>query len=103
MDIVKVVNQLSLDVHPLQLFIKKIRDSASISFWDDVWLGGLVLEYQFPRIYNLENSKGITVKEKLSHESILNCLCRHSRGGAESVQWEGLNSLIEYVFFVFDS
>lgn len=90
MDIVKVVNQLSLDVHPLQLFIKKIRDSASISFWDDVWLGGLVLEYQFPRIYNLENSKRITVKEILTHDSILDSLHRHPRGGVESFHWKRL-------------
>lgn len=66
-DIVKAVNQIrDIDVYLLQLCTKKIGDDTSTSFWDDVWLGGLVLKDQFHRIYNLENYKGIRVKEKLS-------------------------------------
>lgn len=44
--ILKAVNQLSyIDVHLLHFCTKMVGDGASISFWDDAWLGGLMLKY----------------------------------------------------------
>lgn len=61
----KVVDQMNmLNVHLLQLCSKKIRDGAFTYFWIYLCLGGMVLKNQFTRIYNLENSKDITAKEK---------------------------------------
>ncbi|GJT81860.1 hypothetical protein Tco_1056202 [Tanacetum coccineum] len=76
----------------LLLFMKKkLGNGLSTLFWDDVWCDGGKLKNRFPRAYALENSKQITVGQKLAHPSLYHSFRRHPRGGLELTQVEGVS------------
>ncbi|GJR04642.1 hypothetical protein Tco_0527626 [Tanacetum coccineum] len=56
---------------------KKTWNGLSTLFWDDVWCDGGKLKNRFPRAYALENSKQITVGQKLAHPSLYHSFRRH--------------------------
>ncbi|GKC37969.1 hypothetical protein Tco_1050353 [Tanacetum coccineum] len=49
-------------------------------------LDDLALKYKFPRLYDLDNYKQITVVEKINHAFMVDTFCRPPRGGAEEEQ-----------------
>ncbi|GJT36617.1 hypothetical protein Tco_0927036 [Tanacetum coccineum] len=59
--------------------IKKLGNGLSTLFWDDVWCDGGKLKNRFPRAYALENSKQITVGQKLAHPSLYHSFRRHPK------------------------
>ncbi|GKA11321.1 hypothetical protein Tco_0690754 [Tanacetum coccineum] len=73
---------------------KKLGNGLSTLFWDDVWCDGGKLKNRFPRAYALENSKQITVGQKLAHPSLYHSFRRHPRGGLELTQVEELAKVI---------
>ncbi|GJU43653.1 RNA-directed DNA polymerase, eukaryota, reverse transcriptase zinc-binding domain protein [Tanacetum coccineum] len=82
----------------LLLFMKKkLGNGLSTLFWDDVWCDGGKLKNRFPRAYALENSKQITVGQKLAHPSLYHSFRRHPRGGLELTQVEELAKVINPV------
>ncbi|GJW22377.1 hypothetical protein Tco_0032999 [Tanacetum coccineum] len=76
---------------------KKLGNGLSTLFWDDVWCDGGKLKNRFPRAYALENSKQITVGQKLAHPSLYHSFRRHPRGGLELTQVEELAKVINPV------
>ncbi|GJZ06392.1 RNA-directed DNA polymerase, eukaryota, reverse transcriptase zinc-binding domain protein [Tanacetum coccineum] len=48
----------------------------------------------FPRIYNLDTVKDCSIASRLNLQDLTSVLCRHPRGGVESVQFDGLKAAI---------
>ncbi|GKA01023.1 hypothetical protein Tco_0673688 [Tanacetum coccineum] len=72
--IIKEVRRLEEKGINLLLFMKKkLGNGLSTLFWDDVWCDGGKLKNRFPRAYALENSKQITIGQKLAHPSLYHC------------------------------
>ncbi|GKA94298.1 RNA-directed DNA polymerase, eukaryota, reverse transcriptase zinc-binding domain protein [Tanacetum coccineum] len=65
----------------------KLGNGTTTSFWNDKWYGGGVLKDLFPRLYALENSKSVTVCDKLSDPSLDISFRRKTRGGVEQLQF----------------
>ncbi|GJU03458.1 hypothetical protein Tco_1113796 [Tanacetum coccineum] len=81
-NIIKEVRRLEEKGINLLLFMKKkLGNGLSTLFWDDVWCDGGKLKNRFPRAYALENSKQITVGQKLAHPSLYHSFRGHPRGG----------------------
>nr|GEW62816.1 RNA-directed DNA polymerase, eukaryota [Tanacetum cinerariifolium] len=76
---------------------KRLGDRESTVFWEDYWNEGGKLKDLFPRLYNLETSKGVTVGRKLAQPNLIYSFHRTPRGGAERVQMEELEMLINSV------
>ncbi|GJS09792.1 RNA-directed DNA polymerase, eukaryota [Tanacetum coccineum] len=97
-NIIKEVRRLEEKGINLLLFMKKkLGNGLSTLFWDDVWCDGGKLKNRFPRAYALENSKQITVGQKLAHPSLYHSFRRHPRGGLELTQVEELAKVINPV------
>ncbi|GJY80623.1 RNA-directed DNA polymerase, eukaryota, reverse transcriptase zinc-binding domain protein [Tanacetum coccineum] len=97
-NIIKEVRRLEEKGINLFLFMKKkLGNGLSTLFWDDVWCDGGKLKNRFPRAYALENSKQITVGQKLAHPSLYHSFRRHPRGGLELTQVEELAKVINPV------
>ncbi|GJV28835.1 RNA-directed DNA polymerase, eukaryota, reverse transcriptase zinc-binding domain protein [Tanacetum coccineum] len=97
-NIIKEVRRLEENGINLLLFMKKkLGNGLSTLFWDDVWCDGGKLKNRFPRAYALENSKQITVGQKLAHPSLYHSFRRHPRGGLELTQVEELAKVINPV------
>ncbi|GKE24074.1 RNA-directed DNA polymerase, eukaryota, reverse transcriptase zinc-binding domain protein, partial [Tanacetum coccineum] len=75
----------------------KLGNGTTTSFWNDKWYGGGVLKDLFPRLYALENSKSVTVCDKLSDPSLDISFRRKTRGGVEQLQFNGLSDLVNSV------
>ncbi|KAJ9548768.1 hypothetical protein OSB04_021311 [Centaurea solstitialis] len=45
-------------------FGKIVGNGCSTKFWEDRWVGGEVLKERFPRLYNIESSKGALVSDR---------------------------------------
>ena len=69
---------------------RKVGDGRSISFWHDVWLGGISLSNRYNRVYALDRDKDCRVVERISLADWSGCLRRHPRGGVEEHQFMGL-------------
>ncbi|GJZ74266.1 RNA-directed DNA polymerase, eukaryota, reverse transcriptase zinc-binding domain protein [Tanacetum coccineum] len=63
----------------------KVGNGDSTAFWDDKWIGDIVLKDMYPRIYALEMCKAVTIRIKLNDSSLDNSFRRKSRGGVEQV------------------
>ncbi|GJT16467.1 RNA-directed DNA polymerase, eukaryota, reverse transcriptase zinc-binding domain protein, partial [Tanacetum coccineum] len=66
-------------------------------FWEDIWLGEISLNHKYLRLFALEQSKNITVAEKLGHTSLSHSFRRLPRGGIEEEQQRDLLSFISGV------
>nr|GEW44278.1 RNA-directed DNA polymerase, eukaryota [Tanacetum cinerariifolium] len=92
---VKVLSNKDIDL--LKYTRIRLGDGESMVFWEDYWNEGGKLKDLFPRLYNLETSKGITVGRKLAQPNLIYSFRRTPRGGAERVQMEELEMLINSV------
>nr|GEY68461.1 RNA-directed DNA polymerase, eukaryota, reverse transcriptase zinc-binding domain protein [Tanacetum cinerariifolium] len=92
---VKVLSNKDIDF--LKYTRIRLGDGESTVFWDDYWNEGGKLKDLFPRLYNLETSKGITIGRKLAQPNLIYSFRRTPRGGAERVQMEELEQLINSV------
>nr|GEY24798.1 RNA-directed DNA polymerase, eukaryota, reverse transcriptase zinc-binding domain protein [Tanacetum cinerariifolium] len=95
-------------VHEAEIFTQKgitLRDFMRIklgngentSFWEDCWIEGDSLRNRFPRLYNLESCKRITVGEKMRQPSLEFLFQRNTRGGVEEEQLGDLVTLMHDV------
>ncbi|GKB62944.1 RNA-directed DNA polymerase, eukaryota, reverse transcriptase zinc-binding domain protein [Tanacetum coccineum] len=95
LDIVRKVFQLKQKgIDLLPYCIKKVRNGVDTLFWDEVWLGDVMLKHIYPRVYALETNKLISVAEKQKHLSVIFSLRREPRGGTEHGQEIELSSRI---------
>ncbi|GKA12831.1 hypothetical protein Tco_0692377 [Tanacetum coccineum] len=78
----------------------KVGNGDSTAFWDDKWIGDIVLKDMYPRIYALETCKAVSVRIKLNDSSLDNSFRRKSRGGVEQVQYNALFVLVDSVTLV---
>ncbi|GJW79680.1 RNA-directed DNA polymerase, eukaryota [Tanacetum coccineum] len=76
------------------LFRKKIGNGVNTSFWADSWIGSIPFKEKFPRLYALEESKSISVADKLGLSSLYLSFRRPSKGGIEQ---ESFNLLCKSV------
>ncbi|GJS16370.1 hypothetical protein Tco_0410842 [Tanacetum coccineum] len=87
LDIIREVTVLrTKGINLLDLVRKKGGNRLNTLFREDLWLDDLALKHRFPRIYALDNSKQITVVEKINHASMVDTFLRPLRGGAEEEQ-----------------
>ncbi|GJV63534.1 RNA-directed DNA polymerase, eukaryota [Tanacetum coccineum] len=68
----------------------KLGNGDKIAFWEDVWIGGIVLKNLYPRMYALETCKSVKVGTKLAQSSLEYSFRRRPRGGVEQEQYEAL-------------
>nr|GEV96418.1 hypothetical protein [Tanacetum cinerariifolium] len=73
------------------------RLKLNTSFWEDCWIKGDSLRNRFPRLYNLESCKRITVGEKMLQPSLEFLFPRNTRGGVEQEQLRDLVTLMHDV------
>ncbi|KAJ9564404.1 hypothetical protein OSB04_000370 [Centaurea solstitialis] len=45
-------------------FEKEVGDGKSTKFWEDKWVGGEALKGKFPRLFNLETCKEVSIKDR---------------------------------------
>lgn len=76
---------------------KKIGNGSFISIWEDIWVGGSSLKSQFPRLFDLEMDKQVTVQAKIEQRSFSSFFCRSPRGVAKSLQCEAFSQLLDSV------
>ncbi|GKA93122.1 hypothetical protein Tco_0815108, partial [Tanacetum coccineum] len=83
-DILQAVNSLKdKGIDFLQFIRKKIGNGVNTSFWADSWIGSIPFKEKFPRLYALEESKSISVADKLGLSSLYLSFRRPPRGGIE--------------------
>ncbi|GKF47579.1 hypothetical protein Tco_0137381, partial [Tanacetum coccineum] len=94
-DILQAVNSLKdKGIDFLQFIRKKIGNGVNTSFWADSWIGSIPFKENFPRLYALEESKSISVADKLGLSSLYLSFRRPPRGGIEQ---ESFNFLFQSV------
>ncbi|GJQ96935.1 RNA-directed DNA polymerase, eukaryota, reverse transcriptase zinc-binding domain protein [Tanacetum coccineum] len=94
-DILQAVNSLKdKGIDFLQFIRKKIGNGVNTSFWADSWIGSIPFKEKFPRLYALEESKSISVADKLGLSSLYLSFRRPPRGGIEQ---ESFNLLCQSV------
>ncbi|GJS77471.1 RNA-directed DNA polymerase, eukaryota, reverse transcriptase zinc-binding domain protein [Tanacetum coccineum] len=76
----------------LGLIKKKVGNGEDTLFWEDVWKDNVAFKLLYPRVYELESFKKITVAAKLAHDNLGYSLRRYSRGGAEFEQFLELST-----------
>lgn len=67
---------------------KKVGDGSNTFFWKERWNGEDIFMLKYPRIYNLQLNKDITVKEL--YPLLEANLRRRPRSGVEQAQWDQL-------------
>ncbi|GJY70914.1 RNA-directed DNA polymerase, eukaryota, reverse transcriptase zinc-binding domain protein [Tanacetum coccineum] len=94
-DILQAVNSLKdKGIDFLQFIRKKIGNGVNTSFWADSWIGSIPFKEKFLRLYALEESKSISVADKLGLSSLYLSFRRPPRGGIEQ---ESFNLLCQSV------
>ncbi|GJV87374.1 hypothetical protein Tco_1531312 [Tanacetum coccineum] len=87
LDIIREVIVLrTKGINLLDLIRKKVGNGLNTLCWEDPWLDDLALKHKFPRLYDLDNYKQITVIEKINHASMVDTFRRAPRGGVEEEQ-----------------
>nr|GEX04295.1 RNA-directed DNA polymerase, eukaryota [Tanacetum cinerariifolium] len=66
-----------------QFIQKKLGNGGKTLFWEDIWLGDIAFKDLFQRLYALEESKYISVADKLGRVSLCQSFRRPPRGGIE--------------------
>ncbi|GKC24726.1 hypothetical protein Tco_1026876 [Tanacetum coccineum] len=96
--ILSMINSIKLKgIDFLSLCTSKVRNGASIHFWDDIWCGSQPLKCVCPRIYILENDKGCYVVNRISSHDWISFRMGNLRGGIEASQLMDLQHLIRDV------
>ncbi|XP_071712398.1 uncharacterized protein [Rutidosis leptorrhynchoides] len=74
-------------------FIKKIGDGGSTSFWHEHWLGENKLSTLFPRLFRLEQSSNVSIKDRLTEDGMV-WQCRRTSTGRAAGDLVELNRLL---------
>ncbi|GJU31065.1 RNA-directed DNA polymerase, eukaryota [Tanacetum coccineum] len=91
MDIVHAINVLkNQGINLLNCMQIKLGNEDKTAFWEDIWIGHIVLKDLYPRIYALETCKFVKVGTKLTQSSLDFSFRRKPRGGIEQEQYEAL-------------
>ncbi|GKF96056.1 hypothetical protein Tco_0288791, partial [Tanacetum coccineum] len=91
MDIVHEINVLkNQGINLLNCMQMKLGNGDKTAFWEDIWIGHIVLKDLYPRIYALETCKLVKVGTKLTQSSLDFSFRRKPRGGIEHEQYEAL-------------
>ncbi|GKA32928.1 hypothetical protein Tco_0719295 [Tanacetum coccineum] len=91
MDIVHEINVLKKQgINLLNCMQMKLGNGDKPAFWEDKWIGNIVLKDLYPRIYALETCKYVKVGTKLAQSSLDFSLRRKPRGGVEQEQYGAL-------------
>nr|GEZ23180.1 RNA-directed DNA polymerase, eukaryota, reverse transcriptase zinc-binding domain protein [Tanacetum cinerariifolium] len=80
----------SKGINVFQFLRRKIGNGVDTKFWEDSWCDRGLLKDLFPRVYALEQSKHITVANKVSSTCLSFSFRRCPRGGREREQFERL-------------
>ncbi|GJS57179.1 RNA-directed DNA polymerase, eukaryota [Tanacetum coccineum] len=82
-------------------FLKlKIGDGNNTCFWKDKWCADGILKDIYPRLYNLETRKDVSVRSKIADPNLEFSFRRNVRGGIEQAQLCSLTTLLEDVNLV---
>nr|GEX48982.1 RNA-directed DNA polymerase, eukaryota [Tanacetum cinerariifolium] len=76
-----------------------VGNGLNTKFWLDTWIMDLPLSIRFPRIYDLERIKEVSVAAKWEASSFDESFRRQVRDGVESQQWSELLSLLGTFIF----
>ncbi|GJU99239.1 RNA-directed DNA polymerase, eukaryota, partial [Tanacetum coccineum] len=71
-------------------YANETGNGDKIAFWEDSWIGHIVLKDLYHRIYALETCKFVKVGTKLTQSSLDFSFRRKPRGGIEQEQYEAL-------------
>ncbi|GJW06163.1 RNA-directed DNA polymerase, eukaryota [Tanacetum coccineum] len=80
----------------LSLCSKRVGNGINSLFWLDIWTGNITLRDKFPRLFELELDKSISVSMKMAAQ-LDSSFRRPVRGGVESIQFIALQALIDSV------
>nr|GEX09628.1 RNA-directed DNA polymerase, eukaryota, reverse transcriptase zinc-binding domain protein [Tanacetum cinerariifolium] len=96
-----IVNEISVlknqGINVFDFMRLKLGNGDTTAFWKDNWIGGNVLKDLYPRIYDLETCKSVTVSKELTDSSLDNSFRRKTRDGVEQVQYNDLSDLVHAV------
>ncbi|WVZ62477.1 hypothetical protein U9M48_012225 [Paspalum notatum var. saurae] len=70
-----------------------LKNGTQVRFWEDTWLGGVALKYQFPSLFNIVRKKQATVAEVLG-SSPLNVSFRRSLIGNKLRDLENITAKV---------
>ncbi|GJY75848.1 RNA-directed DNA polymerase, eukaryota, reverse transcriptase zinc-binding domain protein [Tanacetum coccineum] len=96
-----IVNELNIlknkGINLLDFLYVKLGNSDKTAFWEDRWIEGLALKTRYPRLFNLETCKSITVSMKLAQPGLGDSFRRTPRGGVEQALFDELSALLQNV------
>ncbi|PWA50799.1 RNA-directed DNA polymerase, eukaryota, Reverse transcriptase zinc-binding domain protein [Artemisia annua] len=82
------------------VFVKKVGDGLSFSFWKDIWIGEQKLETLFPRLFSLEVNKDCKVVDRCNLNNGPHTRTwqwrRPVRDGVEKEQLDGLLNILRH-------
>ncbi|GJT88085.1 RNA-directed DNA polymerase, eukaryota [Tanacetum coccineum] len=91
------IKTLSIGINLTQFIRKKVGNGVKSLFWEKCWVGEIAFKSLVPRLFALEESKSISVADKLNHPSLVHSFRRLPRGGAEEDQLAMLCSRLDNV------
>ncbi|GJT03129.1 RNA-directed DNA polymerase, eukaryota [Tanacetum coccineum] len=96
-----IVNELNTlknkGINLLDFLYVKLGNGDKTAFWEDRWIEGSALKTRYPRLFNLETCKSITVSMKLAQPGLGDSFRRTPRGGVEQAQFDELSALLQNV------
>ncbi|GJS17970.1 RNA-directed DNA polymerase, eukaryota, reverse transcriptase zinc-binding domain protein [Tanacetum coccineum] len=92
---IKAINAKGINL--TQFIRKKVGNGVKSLFWEECWVGEIAFKSLVPRLFALEESKSISVADKLNHPSLVHSFRRLPRGGAEEDQLAMLCSCLDNV------
>ncbi|PWA36655.1 RNA-directed DNA polymerase, eukaryota, Reverse transcriptase zinc-binding domain protein [Artemisia annua] len=94
----KSMSDLNIDLG--SVFVKKVGDNLSFSFWKDIWIGEQKLETLFPRLFSLEVNKDCKVVDRCNLNNGPHTRTwqwrRPVRDGVEKEQLDGLLNILRH-------
>nr|GFA10680.1 RNA-directed DNA polymerase, eukaryota, reverse transcriptase zinc-binding domain protein [Tanacetum cinerariifolium] len=73
----------------------QVGNGMNTRFWLDTWILDMPLRVCFPRIYDLDSIKEVSVAAKFGDPSLDDSFCRQVRDGSERQQWLDLVSMFD--------
>ncbi|GKE25892.1 hypothetical protein Tco_1441276, partial [Tanacetum coccineum] len=88
-----IVNELNTlknkGINLLDFLYVKLGNGDKTAFWEDRWIEGSALKTRYPRLFNLETCKSITVSMKLAQPGLGDSFRRTLRGGNWALESSG--------------
>ncbi|GJR75905.1 hypothetical protein Tco_0088270 [Tanacetum coccineum] len=96
LDIVHDIHSLkAIGINLNQFIRKKVGNGVKSLFWEECWVGDIDFKSLVPRLFALEESKSISVADKLNQPSLVHSFRRQPKGDAEEDQLALLRSRLE--------